>query len=48
MHVKPGPVTSYSPRPKGISPYDQSVFADAVDAVQAVALTFDALINEVG
>ena len=28
-------------------PYGQSVFADAVDAVQAVDLTFDALINEV-
>ena len=27
-------------------PYGQSVFADAVDAVQAVDLTFDALINE--
>ena len=30
-----------------ISPYGQSVFADAVDAVQAVGLTFDALINEI-
>lgn len=30
-----------------VSPYGQSVFADAVDAVQAVDLTFDALINEV-
>lgn len=30
-----------------MSPYGQSVFADAVDAVQAVGLTFDALINEV-
>ena len=30
-----------------MSPYGQSVFADAVDAVQAVDLTFDALINEV-
>lgn len=29
-----------------MSPYGQSVFADAVDAVQAVDLTFDALINE--
>lgn len=28
-------------------PYEQSVFADAVDAVQTVNLTFDALINEV-
>lgn len=30
-----------------MSPYGQSVFADAVEAVQAVDLTFDALINEV-
>ena len=30
-----------------MSPYGQSVFADAVDAVQAVDLAFDALINEV-
>lgn len=30
-----------------MSPYGQSVFADAVGAVQAVDLTFDALINEV-
>jgi len=30
-----------------MSPYGQSVFADAVDAMQAVDLTFDALINEV-
>lgn len=30
-----------------MSPYGQSVFADAVDAVQAVDPTFDALINEV-
>ena len=30
-----------------MSPYGQSVFADAVDAVQAVDLTFDALISEV-
>ena len=30
-----------------MSPYGQSVFADAVDAVQAVGLTFDALVNEV-
>lgn len=30
-----------------MSPYGQSVFADAADAVQAVDLTFDALINEV-
>ena len=29
-----------------MSPYGQSVFADAVDAVQAVDLTFDVLINE--
>lgn len=29
------------------SPYGQSVFADAMDAVQAVDLTFDALISEV-
>ncbi len=29
------------------NPYGQSVFADAVDAVQAVDLAFDALINEV-
>lgn len=30
-----------------MSPYGQSVFADAVDAVQAVDLTFDAFINEI-
>ena len=30
-----------------MSPYGQSVFADATDAVQAVDLTFDALVNEV-
>lgn len=30
-----------------MSPYGQSVFADAIDAVQAVDLTFDALVNEV-
>ena len=30
-----------------LSPYGQSVFADAVDTVQAVDLAFDALINEV-
>ena len=30
-----------------MSPYGQSVFADAVDAVQAVGLTFDSLINEI-
>lgn len=30
-----------------MSPYGQSVFADAVDAVQAVDLTFDAMINEI-
>ena len=30
-----------------MSPYGQSVFADAVDAIQAVDLTFDALINEI-
>ena len=29
-----------------MSPYGQSVFADAVDAVQAVDLTFDALVSE--
>lgn len=29
-----------------MSPYGQSVFADAADAVQAVDLTFDALINK--
>lgn len=29
------------------SPYGQSVFADAIDAVQSVDLAFDALINEV-
>lgn len=29
------------------SPYGQSVFADAVDAVQAVDLCFDALVNEI-
>ena len=30
-----------------MSLYGQSVFADAVDAVQAVDLTFDALLNEI-
>ena len=30
-----------------MSPYGQSIFADAVDAVQAVDLAFDAMINEV-
>lgn len=30
-----------------MSPYGQSVLADAVDAIQAVDLTFDALVNEV-
>lgn len=30
-----------------LSPYGQSVFADAVDALEAVDLTFDALVNEV-
>ena len=30
-----------------MSPYGQSVFADAVDAIQAVDVAFDALINEV-
>ena len=30
-----------------MSPYGQSVFADTVDAAQAVDLTFDALINEI-
>ncbi len=30
-----------------MSPYGQSAFADAVDAVQAVDLSFDALINEI-
>ncbi|MDO4807925.1 MAG: hypothetical protein Q4A07_11855 [Coriobacteriales bacterium] len=30
-----------------MSPYGQSMFADTVDAVQAVNLTFDALINEI-
>lgn len=29
------------------SPYGQSVFADAIDAVQAVDLTFDALVSEI-
>lgn len=29
------------------SPYEQSVFADAVDAVQSVDLAYDALVNEV-
>jgi hypothetical protein len=29
------------------SPYGQSVFADAVDAIQSVDLAFDALVNEV-
>ena len=30
-----------------MSPYGQSVFADAVDAVRAVDLTFDALVSEI-
>jgi len=30
-----------------MSPYGQSVFADAVDAIQSVDLAFDALVNEV-
>ena len=30
-----------------MSPYGQSVFADAVDAVQAVDLTFDTLVSEI-
>ncbi|WP_417046795.1 hypothetical protein [Enorma massiliensis] len=30
-----------------MSPYGQSVFADAVDAIQAVDLAFDAMISEV-
>ena len=30
-----------------MSPYGQSVFADAIDAIQAVDLTFDALVGEV-
>lgn len=30
-----------------MSPYGQSVFADAVDAIQAVDLAFDAMMNEV-
>lgn len=30
-----------------MSPYGQSIFADAVDAIQSVDLAFDALINEV-
>lgn len=30
-----------------MSPYGQSVFADALDTIQAVDLTFDALVNEV-
>ncbi|MBQ9001469.1 MAG: hypothetical protein IJ087_06415 [Eggerthellaceae bacterium] len=30
-----------------MSPYGQSVFADAVDAIQAVDVAFDALVNEV-
>ena len=30
-----------------MSPYGQSIFADAVDAIQSVVLAFDALINEV-
>lgn len=29
-----------------MSPYGQSVFADAADAIQAADLTFDALVNE--
>ncbi|HJF66363.1 MAG TPA: hypothetical protein K8U77_09660 [Slackia equolifaciens] len=31
----------------GMSPYGQSLFADAVDAIQAVDLAFDAMISEV-
>lgn len=31
----------------GFSPYGQSMFADAVDAVQSVDLAYDALINEI-
>ena len=31
----------------GMIPYGQSVLADAIDAIQAVDLTFDALVNEV-
>ena len=31
----------------GMSPYGQSVFADAVDAIQAVDLAFDAMISEI-
>lgn len=30
-----------------MSPYGQSVFADAIDAIQAVDLAFDAMVNEV-
>lgn len=30
-----------------MSPYGQSVFADAVDAIQAVDLAFDAMISEI-
>lgn len=30
-----------------MSPYGQSVFADAIDAIQAVDVAFDSLINEV-
>lgn len=30
-----------------MSSYGQSIFADAIDAIQAVGLSFDALINEV-
>ena len=30
-----------------MGPYGQSVFADAVDAIQAVDLTFDALVSEI-
>ena len=30
-----------------MGPYGQSVFADAVDVIQAVDLTFDALVSEI-
>lgn len=39
-------VSSYNMR-VDFSPYGQSVFADAIDAIQAVDLAFDALITEV-
>lgn len=43
-----GIVTSAVPNTRvDCSPYGQSVFADAVDAVQSVDLAYDALINEV-